>query len=106
MASVLRSQLVRAGPPPASLDTSPISPATTGRAISFIVRVGSRQMPWSAIQPHLRAALELDRPERQRSAEARYLAEFLHAERPSHLHYILAKPRLWQIWHALQQPRP
>ena len=104
MASLLRTQLVRAGPPPAHLD-SPIRPVTTGRAISFAVRVGSRQLPWSAIQPHLRAALELDRPERQRSAEARYLAEFLHAEQPNPLKFVLARRRLNQIWDALQQHR-
>jgi hypothetical protein len=49
----------------------------------------------------LRAALEVDRPPHKRSQEARDLAAFLWADRPTAAQYALARPLLMRIWHAL-----
>mgnify|MGYP005851491101 CR=1 FL=1 len=98
----LRSSLIRGGPPSARASDSAARPITTGRAMPFNVAVAGRKIPWDSIRPHLREALELGRPEKKRSAYARYLAEYLHAETPTLLQYILARPKLLQIWDALK----
>jgi hypothetical protein len=50
----------------------------------------------------LREALELHRPEEERSREARDLARFLHADRPTLVEYVLARPKLEEIWQRIQ----
>ena len=103
VASVLRSaRLIQTGAPLNHNADSPAHPICVGRVKSHTVSVGTRKIPWDSIRPHLRDALELDRPEKLRSADARYLAEFLHAEKPSLLQFVLARKRLNQIWHALK----
>lgn len=73
-----------------------------GGTAQYSLQIGRRRISWNEIRPHLRAALELDRPERARTPDARYLAEYLHADTPTLAQYFLAKARLLQIWQALQ----
>jgi len=69
----------------------------------YALRVGRREIPWSRVQPLLRAALEADIPAKARSQEARDLAAFLHAERPTRIQYILARKKLMEIWQNLNR---
>jgi hypothetical protein len=69
----------------------------------YELRVGQREIPWSRVQPLLRAALEADRPPAQRSQETRDLADFLHAENPTRIQYILARKKLMEIWQNLNR---
>ena len=103
IASILRSaRLIGAGAPPSRKSDSIARPVCAGSAVHSYVYLGARKIPWDTVRVHLRAALELERPHGERSPNARYLAEYLHAERPTLLHYILARPKLLQIWHALK----
>lgn len=76
--------------------------ALVGQYRTYELRVGGTRIPWEIVQPLLRAALEADLPVHQRSQEARDLAEFLHAERPTRVQYVLARGRLMQIWQNLR----
>lgn len=69
----------------------------------YALRVKQREIPWSRVQPLLRAALEVDVPAKARSQEARDLAAFLHAERPTRIQYILARKKLMEIWQNLNR---
>lgn len=59
------------------------------------------RISWERVQPLLRRALEVDAPAEARSQEARDLAAFLHAERPTRIQYILARKKLMEIWRNL-----
>jgi hypothetical protein len=72
-------------------------------ASCYALRVGHREIPWSRVQPLLRAALEADAPAKARSQEARDLAAFLHAENPTRIQYILARKKLMEIWQNLNR---
>jgi len=72
-------------------------------ASCYALRVGQREIPWSRVRPLLRAALEADIPAKQRTQEARDLAAFLHAERPTRIQYILARKKLMEIWRNLNR---
>ncbi|ULR41386.1 hypothetical protein [Thermus sp. NEB1569] len=72
-----------------------------GQAGSYALRVGGRWYPWDVVRAALRRALELDRPPHERSREARDLAAFLWSPRPDRVGYVLARPRLLQIWREI-----
>ncbi len=72
-----------------------------GQAGSYALRVGGRWYPWDTVREALRRALELDRPPHERSREARDLAAFLWSPRPDRVGYVLARPRLLQIWREI-----
>jgi hypothetical protein len=96
----LRSRLRETGPPRPSHGSESPRPLT-GRGLTFAVRIGGRWYPWEPVRTLLREALEVDRPPHERSQEARDLAAFLWAERPTTVQYALARPALMRIWHAL-----
>jgi len=96
----LRSRLREIGPPRPSHGSGTPRPLT-GRGSTFAIRIGSCWHPWELVRALLRAALEVDRPERERSQEARDLAAFLWADRPTTVQYALARPALIRIWHAI-----
>ncbi|GAA6745314.1 hypothetical protein Thermus71318_08150 [Thermus brockianus] len=73
-----------------------------GQAGSYALRVGGRWYPWDTVREALRRALELDRPPHERSREAKDLAAFLWSPRPDRVGYVLARPRLLQIWRDIR----
>jgi hypothetical protein len=96
----LRSRLREIGPPRPSHGSESPRPLT-GRGVSYAIRVGGRWHPWELVRALLREALEVDRPPRERSQEARDLAAFLWSDRPTTVQYALARPALMRIWHVL-----
>jgi len=99
-AAALRARMRRMGAPSqwSSLEQPFLSSASC-----YALRVERREIPWSRVQPLLRAALEVDVPAKARSQEARDLADFLHAERPTRVQYILARKKLMEIWRNLNR---
>ncbi len=96
----LRSRLRKIGPPPLSHGSEGPRPIA-GRGFSYAIRIGGRWYSWELVRTLLREALEADRPPHERSQEARDLAAFLWAERPTTVQYALARPALMRIWHAI-----
>lgn len=90
----------RAGPPGGGRGAG-VEPVV-GRPGSYWIRVAGRWYPWEHVRLVLREALELHRPEEERSREARDLARFLHADRPTLVEYVLARPKLEEIWQRIQ----
>jgi len=97
----LRSRLRETGPPRPSHGSESPRPIA-GRGSTFAIRIGGRWYSWELVRGLLRAALELDRPPHERSQEARDLAAFLWADRPTIVQYALARPTLLRIWHAIR----
>lgn len=60
-------------------------------------RVGDKWHLYDLARPHLRRALELDRPLGHRSAQATYLAALLHADELHREHLAAAMPALLEI---------
>ena len=56
-------------------------------------KVGNHWYLFDSARPHLRRALELDRPRGKRSAQAAYLAALLHADELHREHLAEAAPR-------------
>ncbi len=71
------------------------------QAGSYAIRIGGRWYAWGAVREALRRALELDRPPHERSQEAKDLAAFLWSPAPNRVGYVLARPRLLQIWREI-----
>ncbi len=74
-----------------------------GQPASYLIRVAGRWYPWERVRLVLREALELHLPEGERSQEARDLARFLHADRPTLVEYALARPKLEEIWQRIHE---
>lgn len=70
---------------------------------SYQVRIGGRVYPWDRVRLALRRALELDRPPGDRSQEARDLAALLWSPRPNRVQFILARPKLMEIWREIHE---
>lgn len=90
----------RTGPPSGAGGGEPRQPLLAS-CHTYELRVGHHRIPWERVQPLLRQALEADAPAEARSQEARDLAAFLHAERPTRIQYILARKKLMEIWRNL-----
>ena len=99
-AAGLRARMRRMGAPS---QWSGLEQPFLSSASCYALRVERWEIPWSRVQPLLRAALEVDVPAKARSQEARDLADFLHAERPTRVQYILARKKLMEIWRNLNR---
>ncbi len=97
----LRSRMRRAGPPGSGRGAG-VEPVA-GRPASYAIRVAGRWYSWERVRLVLREALELHLPEEERSQGARDLARFLHADRPALVEYVLARPKLEEIWRRIHE---
>lgn len=77
--------------------------APVGWAGSYRISIGGRLYPWDRVRAALRRAMELDRPPSERSQEARDLAALLWSPHPTRVQFILARPRLMEIWREIHE---
>jgi hypothetical protein len=92
----------RAGPPRSGWWGTRVEPVAGGPG-SYWIHVAGRWYLWERVWLVLREALELHLPEEERSPEARDLARFLHAARPTLVEYALARPKLEEIWRRIHE---
>ncbi len=97
----LRSRMRREGPPGIGRGEG-VEPVA-GQPASYLIRVAGRWYSWERVRLVLRETLELHLPEGERSREARDLARFLHADRPTLVEYALARPKLEEIWQRIHE---